>query len=310
MPFLRFDRDRRGYESTFLLHAARAAKAGQPRLLYWFRSPPHVKIGRAAFDEDAIRLLEHQHPDVEFDWDRILTARPPAVPEPRDPREGRPRGKPERRGSREGRRDVSVPTPPRPTPPQATPPVTDEPAAIDEVPHVEESPAVPRATPVTVLVTASPQTAPDPEAAPARRFVRIFDQQAEPHHATEPAATERLLGAEQLTMLRARYAEIQARITARGGDPARVEALREQAERVNPDSWVTEADVQAGLASVDAALAELHRIVGRRRRRRRRRSKGPTPAGEHPQTAAIPEPSEDGDDEGDDDGPDDDEGAL
>jgi hypothetical protein len=309
VPFLRFDRDRRGYESTFLLHAARAARAGQPRLLYWFRSPPHVKIGRAAFDEDAIRLLEQQHPEVEFDWDRILTARPPAAPEPRDPREGRPRGKPERRGSREGRRDASVPIPPRAAQPEAAPPAAVEPAAIEAILQVEESPIVHEVTPLPVPAAAVLQTAAVPEAAPARRFVRIFDQQAQPHHATEPAATERLLGAEQLTMLRARYAEIQARITARGGDPARVEALREQAERVNPDSWVTEADVQAGLASVDSALAELHRIVGRRRRRRRRRSKGPAPAGEQPQTAAVGEPSEDGDDEGEEDGPDD-EGAL
>ncbi len=80
-----------------------------------------------------------------------------------------------------------------------------------------------------------------------------------------------MLGAEQLTVLRARHAEILARISARGGDPARVEALREQAASVDPDGWVTESDVTAGLAAVDATLLELHRIVGRRRRRRRRR---------------------------------------
>ena len=96
---------------------------------------------------------------------------------------------------------------------------------------------------------------------------------------------ERLLGAERLTVLRARYAEILARISARGGDPARLEALRLQASSVDPDGWVTEADVTAGLAAVDGTLLELHRIVGRRRRRRRRRrdgaagAPGGTPAG-------------------------------
>ncbi len=35
-----------------------------------------MKVGRAAFDEDAIRCLEDQHPDLEFDWPRILEARP------------------------------------------------------------------------------------------------------------------------------------------------------------------------------------------------------------------------------------------
>jgi len=306
VPFLKFGRDRRGYESTFLLHAARTAGQGQPRLLYWFRTPPHVKIGRAAFDEDAIRLLEQQHPEVEFDWERILTARPPAAPEPHDVREGRPRGKLERRQGREARRAPRVPGPDWTAP--IEPPVPETtPVAREEIPEPEPPREdVPEAAPV------APVSGPaDPsEVAPVRRFVRVFDQQAEAHHASEPAAAERVLGAEQLTVLRARYAEIRARITARGGDPARVEALREQAERVNPDSWVTDADVEAGLATVDATLAELHRIVGRRRRRRRRRGKGPASSVENPQTAAALEQSEDGDDDDGEDGPEDDDGAL
>lgn len=261
--------------------------------MYWFRTPPHVKIGRAAFDEDAIRLLEQEHPGLEFDWDRILTARPPAAPEARDPREGRARARPERRPGREERRDV----------PPASPAPAPGPAVVEPEPAVESR--VQAAEPVPV----EPLLSPPSEPSPARRFVRVFDQQTMPHHATELAAAERLLGAEQLTVLRARYAEILARIAARGGDPARIEALREQAEKVNPDSWVTDADVQAGVASVEQTLAELHRIVGRRRRRRRRRGQGPNTA-ESPQTASLDQPSEDGDDEGDDEGPEDDEGAL
>jgi hypothetical protein len=303
VAFLKFGRDRRGYESTFLLHAARGSGPGEPRLLYWFRTPPHVKVGRAAFDEDAIRLLEQEHPGLEFDWDRILTARPPAAPEPRDPREVRSRARPERRPGREGRREAP-PAPPAPAPR----PVVVEPEQVVEasVQAAELVPAepLPAAEPI---VTLQP---PPAEPSPARRFVRVFDQQTMPHHATELAAAERLLGAEQLTVLRARYAEILARIAARGGDPARVEALREQAETVNPDSWVTDADVQVGMASVEQTLAELHRIVGRRRRRRRRRGKGGPNAAESPQTAPPNQPSEDGDDEGDDEGPEGDEGAL
>ena len=88
MPFLRFSKDRRGYENTYLLHASRRRNdKDRPALLYWFRTPPHVKVGRAAFDETAIRALEDQHPGVEFDWPRILATRPPAeVPEPERPR--------------------------------------------------------------------------------------------------------------------------------------------------------------------------------------------------------------------------------
>jgi hypothetical protein len=80
VPFLRFSRDRRGYENTFLLHAARPrGEKDRPRLLYWFRTPPHLKVGRTPFDEDAIRLLEDEHPEVDFDWSRLLEA-PPTAP--------------------------------------------------------------------------------------------------------------------------------------------------------------------------------------------------------------------------------------
>jgi hypothetical protein len=73
VAFLRFSRDRRGYENTFLLHAAKPrGEKERPRLLYWFRTPPHLKVGRTAFDDDARRLLEGEHPDVEFDWSRLL----------------------------------------------------------------------------------------------------------------------------------------------------------------------------------------------------------------------------------------------
>ena len=292
MPTLRFSRDRRGYESTYLLHTSkRRSGPEQPRLLYWFRTPPHVKVGRAAFDEDAIRGLEQQHPDVEFDWDQILTTRPPAAPESRDPREARPARRPERRPVRESHRDQPRVLPPMtPAPPVAVPSPSD--------PVVEPPPPAVEAVAVQVTGTAS---------RPARRFVRVFDAPAgtpavPEHHASEPSVVGRLLGAEQLTVLRARHAEILARISARGGDPARQEALREQAVSVDPDGWVTESDVTAGLAAVDATLAELHRIVGRRRRRRRRQDGGtphtPTHVGG---TGGIPVAAEDAESpEGDD----------
>ncbi len=70
MAFLRFTRDRRGYENTFLLHAAQPGE--RPRVLYWYRSAPGVRVGRPALDEDAIRTIEEQHPGVDFDWPQIL----------------------------------------------------------------------------------------------------------------------------------------------------------------------------------------------------------------------------------------------
>lgn len=298
MPVLRFARDQRGYESTYLVESARGRGEGLS-LLYWFRTPPHVKVGRSAFDEDAIRLLEEQHPDIDFDWDRILATRPPAPPEPRDARYSRA----ERRPGRDSRRDergkpTSVPWRHVAPAPETTPPDTPPPA-----PTPPESAAV-HTPPQTIVLSsiAVPEDTPVP-----RKFVRVFDRVDEPPHPlTEPSAAERLLGTETLTIFRARYAELQARITARGGDPAGVDALREQAERVNPDAWVTEAEVASGLASVDAVCAELHKLVGRRRRRRRRRGgqAGRTPGG--PPVEAGTEPADAECDSEDDSGPDDD----
>lgn len=79
MPFLRISRDKRGYEYFALVHttSGRRGKVRQ-RILYWFRTPPNVKVGRTPFDEEVMRALEAQYPDVTFDWDALRnTPRPP-----------------------------------------------------------------------------------------------------------------------------------------------------------------------------------------------------------------------------------------
>ena len=85
---MRFNRDKRGYENTFVVHSDRRKGRSQQRILYWYRSPPGVKVGRAALDEDAIRLIEQHNPDVEFDWTRILKAQSPESAG--EPRPGKP----------------------------------------------------------------------------------------------------------------------------------------------------------------------------------------------------------------------------
>ena len=70
MAFVRVSRDRRGYEHIYLIDAtARRGKASRPRVLYWFRTPPGVMVGREPFDESVRRTLEAQYPDVTFDWE-------------------------------------------------------------------------------------------------------------------------------------------------------------------------------------------------------------------------------------------------
>ena len=72
MPFLRFSRDKRGVESFALVHSTtnRRGKV-RPRVLYWFRSPPDIKVGREPFDPEIRRALEKQYPEITFDWRAI-----------------------------------------------------------------------------------------------------------------------------------------------------------------------------------------------------------------------------------------------
>src|SRR5262245_5184805 len=73
------------------MHAYRANNGGQRgRVLYLFRSPSHVQIGRRALDTEVMEALEHTHPDLNFDWATLQ--RDPALrsntndEEPRPPR--------------------------------------------------------------------------------------------------------------------------------------------------------------------------------------------------------------------------------
>lgn len=117
---MRFSRDRRGYENTFVLHGERRRGKGRARLLYWFRTPPDVKVGRAALDEDAIRLIEELNPDIEFDWTRILKGEAHTEPSADRPREGRRPDEGRTRDRARGPRQVQ-PQPAESAPPAAIP---------------------------------------------------------------------------------------------------------------------------------------------------------------------------------------------
>jgi hypothetical protein len=54
-------------------------------------------------------------------------------------------------------------------------------------------------------------------------------------------------------------------------DPGARDELKRQAERLNPDTWVTDDEVTAGLEQYEAVFESLRSVVGRRRRRRRRK---------------------------------------
>jgi hypothetical protein len=73
LAFLKFSRDKRGVEQFCLMHTTtnRRGKV-RPRVLYWYRSPPDIKVGREPFDAAVRRALEAQNPDITFDWRAII----------------------------------------------------------------------------------------------------------------------------------------------------------------------------------------------------------------------------------------------
>jgi hypothetical protein len=68
VPFLRVIRDKRGYETTYLMHLYREGHRQRSRILYVFRSPGGVRVGRAALEPEVLREIEARYPDIAFDW--------------------------------------------------------------------------------------------------------------------------------------------------------------------------------------------------------------------------------------------------
>jgi hypothetical protein len=233
----------------------------RPRILYWFRTPPGVRIGRSALDEDAIRLIEQHNPEVEFDWTRILKGQdaPVETRAPQQDRHGRQRREFSPRPSAD-----RAPTPVE-IPPNS--PVLAEPIGMD-VPSADKAPAVasPPAQGLSPVVEV-------PEIALLEEL--LADPAAEsPADRAAPdetvTAAQARLGSEGLSRLRARHSEVLARISEAVTDPVRRDELKSQADRLNPDTWVTEAEVTAGLEVYESVFESLRTVVGRRRKRRRR----------------------------------------
>lgn len=251
------------------MHTGGGRRGGRsrPRILYWFRTPPGVRIGRSALDEDAIRLIEQHNPDVEFDWTSILKGQDAPV-------EPRPSGPQDRRGRQ--RRDGS-PRPPAPRPPAAVEILTtsSSPAAPTEIadPLADVAPLAPDAPQDEVFS----HVAEVPDIALLEEL--LADPAAEaPADRGAPddtvSAAQGRLGSEGLSRLRARHSEVLARISETVTDPVRRDELKAQADRLNPDTWVTEAEVTAGLEDYETVFESLRTVVGRRQKRRRRSGQG------------------------------------
>ena len=89
MPFLRVVRDKRGYETTYLMHWYREGPKQRSRILYMFRTPGGVRVGRDPIDLQVRREIEAHYPHIEFEWDVVRENQ--QVVEPLEQRRRRPR---------------------------------------------------------------------------------------------------------------------------------------------------------------------------------------------------------------------------
>jgi hypothetical protein len=124
VPFLRVIRDKRGYETTYLMHLYREGHRQRSRILYVFRSPGGVRVGRTALDPEVLREIEAQYPDIAFDW-KDVREHQQHIEMSAEPRRRRP---PKREDAVAVADEVVAPAP---TPPSPAPSAGPVPAVID-----------------------------------------------------------------------------------------------------------------------------------------------------------------------------------
>jgi hypothetical protein len=128
VPFLRVIRDKRGYETTYLMHWFQDNGRQRSRILYAFRSPSGTRVGRDALDPGLMRQLELQNPGIPFDWKAVLGEKQVIEPSP-ELRRRRPK-----KGEEPKAAAAPPPAPiaPKPEPPPAAqPPRPMIPAALE-----------------------------------------------------------------------------------------------------------------------------------------------------------------------------------
>jgi hypothetical protein len=232
VPFLRLTRDRRGFENTFLLHADQPGE--RPRLLYWYRTAPGIVLGRSPLDEDAIRTIEDQHPEIDFDWPAILALSEVMMPEDEAP--ARPPQGQRRQRQRDQRRDE-----PRRRPAEVAEPPVEESAATEPEPPLEEI-----ASEMLDTMDEPAETQAEPPLPPPRHTHGLLEE---------------LVGREIATRLRARYSEISARIHERHTAAADRDAWMARAESLNPDTWLTPEAILDGVRNADGHFDKLRQAL-------------------------------------------------
>jgi hypothetical protein len=141
VPFLRVIRDKRGYETTYLMHIYRDGQRQRTKILYVFRTPGGVRVGRDPLEPGVQRQIEAQYPDIPFNWNAVRETQQ-VIETAAEPRRRRPRPSTDARGALrdvEGRREDEAPAgdaapppaPQAPRPREGQPPRIVIPAAIE-----------------------------------------------------------------------------------------------------------------------------------------------------------------------------------
>jgi len=223
------------------MHADRPGD--RARLLYWYRTAPGITLGRSPLDEDAIRTIEEQHPDIDFDWPAILALAEVMTPEDEAP--ARPQQQPQQRqGRRQRNRDQRPEQQPSASARDQSAPAREEPG---ERPRDDGADQPSDTTGMPVGEEAAGEDAVAEAEAPAS--VEI----PPPRN----LLVEELAGREIGSRLRARYAEIIARIQDLDVDGSVKDAWFKRAEVIDPELWMTPEEVLDGVRNADAQYDKL-----------------------------------------------------
>ena len=226
MPYLRYSRDKRGYEHTYVLHGSRAG--GRPRILYWFRTPPHVVVGRDALDEEATKAIEASHPGLDFDWLKMHRERPKPP--------SRSVAMPERmqRGNRRS----------GPAPVKASPRVSAKRAPAVEVASEATYGSVLQAVP-----------------GPSEGAVSLESAISAPSTQPLEHPVSALLGDEMLVKLRSVYEKLAQQLQSAQLTESSKNELVSRVQSLNPDSWLAGEEVILRIEKFDSEVAAIQALL-------------------------------------------------
>jgi hypothetical protein len=127
VPFLRVIRDKRGYETTYLMHLYRDGARQRSKILYVFRTPGGVRVGRDPLEPEVLRQIESQYPEIQFNWTMVRESQQ-VIESSAEPRRRKPRREEEAPAVAALPVPIAVPAPPAPA---AAPPRLAIPSVID-----------------------------------------------------------------------------------------------------------------------------------------------------------------------------------